>query len=87
MLLKLISSLLQIVDVPSKLPERDFAGTPYIPVYVMLPVRLQYLCLVAISSICRLLYVLFILLFQSAAPAEWMHISVLIFNFMRTASS
>ncbi|KAI3441794.1 Beta-amylase [Psidium guajava] len=26
-----------IVDVPSKLPERDFAGTPYIPVYVMLP--------------------------------------------------
>lgn len=27
----------QIVDVPSKLPERDFAATPYIPVYVMLP--------------------------------------------------
>ncbi|KAI6707637.1 hypothetical protein NL676_010599 [Syzygium grande] len=27
----------QIVDVPSKLPERDFAGTPYIPVYVTLP--------------------------------------------------
>ncbi|KAF5204572.1 Beta-amylase [Thalictrum thalictroides] len=27
----------QIVDIPSKLPERDFAGTPYVPVYVMLP--------------------------------------------------
>ncbi|GLT60656.1 hypothetical protein SLA2020_334130 [Shorea laevis] len=27
----------QIVDLPSKLPERDFAGTPYVPVYVMLP--------------------------------------------------
>ncbi|KAK2362003.1 beta-amylase [Trifolium repens] len=27
----------QIVDVPPRLPERDFAGTPYVPVYVMLP--------------------------------------------------
>ncbi|KAF5174940.1 Beta-amylase, partial [Thalictrum thalictroides] len=27
----------QIMDIPSKLPERDFAGTPYVPVYVMLP--------------------------------------------------
>ncbi|XP_031277861.1 beta-amylase 7 isoform X1 [Pistacia vera] len=27
----------QIVDLPPKLPERDFAGTPYVPVYVMLP--------------------------------------------------
>ncbi|KAJ4826390.1 Beta-amylase 7 [Turnera subulata] len=27
----------QIVDISSKLPERDFAGTPYVPVYVMLP--------------------------------------------------
>ncbi|KAI9182174.1 hypothetical protein LWI28_022777 [Acer negundo] len=27
----------QIVDMPPKLPERDFAGTPYVPVYVMLP--------------------------------------------------
>ncbi|RVX09987.1 Beta-amylase 7 [Vitis vinifera] len=27
----------QVVDMPPKLQERDFAGTPYIPVYVMLP--------------------------------------------------
>ncbi|XP_020538366.1 beta-amylase 7 isoform X2 [Jatropha curcas] len=27
----------QVVDIASKLSERDFAGTPYIPVYVMLP--------------------------------------------------
>ncbi|KAJ9681479.1 hypothetical protein PVL29_020378 [Vitis rotundifolia] len=27
----------QVVDMPLKLQERDFAGTPYIPVYVMLP--------------------------------------------------
>nr|AFQ33618.1 beta-amylase 6 [Citrus trifoliata] len=27
----------QIADVPPKLPERDFSGTPYVPVYVMLP--------------------------------------------------
>ncbi|KAL5859754.1 hypothetical protein ACOSQ4_001050 [Xanthoceras sorbifolium] len=27
----------QIVDIPLKLPERDFAGTPYVSVYVMLP--------------------------------------------------
>ncbi|XP_057980650.1 beta-amylase 2, chloroplastic-like isoform X2 [Malania oleifera] len=27
----------QVVDIPSKLQERDFAGTPYVPVYVMLP--------------------------------------------------
>ncbi|PIA49403.1 hypothetical protein AQUCO_01300313v1 [Aquilegia coerulea] len=27
----------QIMDIPSKMPERDFAGTPYVPVYVMLP--------------------------------------------------
>ncbi|KAF7827059.1 beta-amylase 7 isoform X1 [Senna tora] len=27
----------QIVDVTHKIPERDFAGTPYVPVYVMLP--------------------------------------------------
>nr|DAD47367.1 TPA_asm: hypothetical protein HUJ06_017304 [Nelumbo nucifera] len=27
----------QVVDVPLKLQERDFAGTPYVPVYVMLP--------------------------------------------------
>ncbi|GAU39468.1 hypothetical protein TSUD_158990 [Trifolium subterraneum] len=27
----------QIVDVPPRLPECDFAGTPYVPVYVMLP--------------------------------------------------
>lgn len=27
----------QIVGLPSKLSERDFAGTPYVPVYVMLP--------------------------------------------------
>lgn len=25
---------------PTKLQERDFAGTPYVPVYVMLPVSL-----------------------------------------------
>ncbi|KAF9617628.1 hypothetical protein IFM89_037691 [Coptis chinensis] len=27
----------QVMDMPPKLPERDFAGTPYVPVYVMLP--------------------------------------------------
>ncbi|XP_045793980.1 beta-amylase 7-like [Trifolium pratense] len=27
----------QIVDIPPRLSERDFAGTPYVPVYVMLP--------------------------------------------------
>ncbi|KAL2330310.1 hypothetical protein Fmac_017891 [Flemingia macrophylla] len=27
----------QIVDLPPRLPERDLAGTPYVPVYVMLP--------------------------------------------------
>lgn len=27
----------QVVGIPSKLHERDFAGTPYVPVYVMLP--------------------------------------------------
>ncbi|XP_051132863.1 beta-amylase 7-like isoform X2 [Andrographis paniculata] len=27
----------QIVSMPTKLQERDFAGTPYVPVYVMLP--------------------------------------------------
>ncbi|KAL1087120.1 hypothetical protein V6Z11_D08G161100 [Gossypium hirsutum] len=27
----------QIIGLPTKLPERDFAGTPYVPVYVMLP--------------------------------------------------
>ncbi|KAL0347807.1 UNVERIFIED_CONTAM: Beta-amylase 7 [Sesamum calycinum] len=27
----------QVVDMPTKLQERDFAGTPYVPVYVMLP--------------------------------------------------
>lgn len=27
----------QVVDMPSKLQERDFAGTPYVPVYVLLP--------------------------------------------------
>lgn len=32
------NSLLQIVDMPQKLPERDFANTASIPVFVMLPV-------------------------------------------------
>ncbi|XP_057435636.1 beta-amylase 7 isoform X2 [Lotus japonicus] len=27
----------QIADMPPRLPERDLAGTPYVPVYVMLP--------------------------------------------------
>lgn len=36
----LLLSCLQIADMPLKLPERDFAGTPYIPVFVMLPVSL-----------------------------------------------
>ncbi|XWS32187.1 hypothetical protein CRYUN_Cryun23aG0139100 [Craigia yunnanensis] len=27
----------QIIGLPPKLPERDFAGTPYVPVFVMLP--------------------------------------------------
>ncbi|PWA93190.1 beta-amylase 7 [Artemisia annua] len=27
----------QVVDMPSNLQERDFAGTPYVPVYVLLP--------------------------------------------------
>ncbi|XP_039123182.1 LOW QUALITY PROTEIN: beta-amylase 2, chloroplastic-like [Dioscorea cayenensis subsp. rotundata] len=27
----------QVVDITGRLPERDFAGTPYVPVYVMLP--------------------------------------------------
>nr|XP_048334059.1 beta-amylase 2, chloroplastic isoform X2 [Ziziphus jujuba var. spinosa] len=27
----------QVADTPPKLPERDFSGTPYVPVYVMLP--------------------------------------------------
>ncbi|XP_043713169.1 beta-amylase 2, chloroplastic-like [Telopea speciosissima] len=27
----------QVIDIPPKLQERDFAGTPYVPVYVMLP--------------------------------------------------
>jgi hypothetical protein len=34
---------LQIVDVPPRLPERDFAGTPYVPVYVMLPVSYDFI--------------------------------------------
>jgi beta-amylase len=29
---------LQVPDVSPRPPERDFAGTPYVPVYVMLPV-------------------------------------------------
>lgn len=29
---------LQALDTPPKLQERDFVGTPYVPVYVMLPV-------------------------------------------------
>ncbi|KAJ0963785.1 hypothetical protein J5N97_028907 [Dioscorea zingiberensis] len=27
----------QAMDIPARMPERDFAGTPYVPVYVMLP--------------------------------------------------
>ncbi|KAK6920122.1 BES1/BZR1 plant transcription factor, N-terminal [Dillenia turbinata] len=27
----------QVIDLPTKLQERDFVGTPYVPVYVMLP--------------------------------------------------
>ncbi|GKE24558.1 beta-amylase 7, partial [Tanacetum coccineum] len=27
----------QVVDMPSNLQQRDFAGTPYVPVYVLLP--------------------------------------------------
>ncbi|KAK4476585.1 hypothetical protein RD792_015742 [Penstemon davidsonii] len=27
----------QVLDIPTKLQERDFAGTPYVPVYAMLP--------------------------------------------------
>lgn len=30
----------QVVNVHGRMPERDFAGTPYVPVYVMLPVSL-----------------------------------------------
>ncbi|EPS60387.1 hypothetical protein M569_14415, partial [Genlisea aurea] len=29
----------QVVDMPAKLLERDFSGTPFVPVFVMLPVR------------------------------------------------
>ena len=35
----MISLFLQIADEPLKLLERDFSGSPYVPVYVMLPVR------------------------------------------------
>ncbi|CAN6461679.1 unnamed protein product [Victoria cruziana] len=28
----------QVIDLPPRVKERDFAGTPYVPVYVMLPV-------------------------------------------------
>lgn len=34
----LLYTCLQIADLPARLPERDLAGTPYVPVYVMLPV-------------------------------------------------
>lgn len=27
----------QVIDIPHRMAERDFAGTPYVPVYVMLP--------------------------------------------------
>ncbi|KAL0907661.1 hypothetical protein M5K25_022082 [Dendrobium thyrsiflorum] len=27
----------QVIDLPQRIPERDFAGTPYVPVHVMLP--------------------------------------------------
>ena len=33
---------LQIADIPPRLPERDFAGSPYVPVYVMLPVSYDF---------------------------------------------
>lgn len=33
----------QVVILPQRLQERDFAGTPYVPVYVMLPVSCLYL--------------------------------------------
>lgn len=36
----------QRLDAPSIMQERDFSGTPYVPVYVMLPVScLPCLCL------------------------------------------
>lgn len=33
---------LQIADIHPRLPERDFAGTSYVPVYVMLPVSYDF---------------------------------------------
>ncbi|ONM53701.1 Beta-amylase 2 chloroplastic [Zea mays] len=33
-----VAKQLQVPDVSPRPPERDFAGTPYVPVYVMLPV-------------------------------------------------
>jgi beta-amylase len=38
-----VGLLLQVPEVAPRPPERDFAGTPYIPVYVMLPVRTHLL--------------------------------------------
>nr|QUM93263.1 beta-amylase 7 transcript variant X5 [Dendrobium nobile] len=37
---KEIANEKQVIDLPQRLPERDFAGTPYVPVHVMLPVRI-----------------------------------------------
>ncbi|GJR45832.1 beta-amylase 7 [Tanacetum coccineum] len=31
------SNIIIVVDMPSNLQQRDFAGTPYVPVYVLLP--------------------------------------------------
>lgn len=42
------------MDLPTKLLERDFAGTSFVPVYVMLPVRFLFLFLLCYcrSDVC-----------------------------------
>jgi beta-amylase len=42
-LITIVGLLLQVPEVAPRPPERDFAGTPYVPVYVMLPVSTHLL--------------------------------------------
>lgn len=40
-----------MVDATLKLPERDFAGSAYVPVYVMLPVSVLYFLLIKLDLV------------------------------------
>lgn len=46
----IILPTLQLMEHPPKETERDFAGTPYVPVYVMLPVSALTLLFVVVQG-------------------------------------